>query len=248
MLATQVLLVTKSSLHTEALARILEREKSITLAANIEMVLPLPPAGRPGQRWVVVYDLDREPTSFERYLKELERRNIRCRLLLFGDCARDAELLYYLSLGVHGFVATEQLKNLLIKAIEHVVNGGIWMPHKVVAQFVERVVTDVGHVARLFRTSSVLSRREQEVWQLISNGGTNKDIANRLGIAERTVKFHVAHLLEKLQASNRRELMARYSGSDLFPSPQEAALVVNGTVSPGPTKRLLSFANPRGDG
>lgn len=50
-----------------------------------------------------------------------------------------------------------------------------------------------------------LSNREIEVLRLLSEGHANKEIAYRLGISEHTVKFHVASLFQKLNASSRTE-------------------------------------------
>ncbi len=50
-----------------------------------------------------------------------------------------------------------------------------------------------------------LTRREQEALQLLAQGLTNRAIALRLGIAERTAKFHVNAILAKLGAANRSE-------------------------------------------
>jgi DNA-binding NarL/FixJ family response regulator len=50
-----------------------------------------------------------------------------------------------------------------------------------------------------------LTPRELEVLQLLSNGLSNKSVAERLGISDQTVKFHVASISSKLGASNRTE-------------------------------------------
>jgi DNA-binding NarL/FixJ family response regulator len=50
-----------------------------------------------------------------------------------------------------------------------------------------------------------LSNREIEVLRMLSEGHANKEIAYRLGISEHTVKFHVASLFQKLNASSRTE-------------------------------------------
>ncbi len=50
-----------------------------------------------------------------------------------------------------------------------------------------------------------LTQREREVMQLLASGLTNKEIANRLGISEHTVKFHVNGILGKLGAETRTE-------------------------------------------
>ena len=53
-----------------------------------------------------------------------------------------------------------------------------------------------------------LTRREQEITELIATGLTNRQIAERLFIAQRTVDTHVAHILDKLDCSNRAQVAA----------------------------------------
>lgn len=60
------------------------------------------------------------------------------------------------------------------------------------------------------RLVASLSRREVEVLQLMTNGATNADIAQRLVLAEGTVKTHVKRILRKLRASNRGQAAAIY--------------------------------------
>jgi NarL family two-component system response regulator LiaR len=50
-----------------------------------------------------------------------------------------------------------------------------------------------------------LTRREREVWELIALGYSNKRIALELGVAEKTVKTHVGHLLAKLEVADRTQ-------------------------------------------
>jgi DNA-binding NarL/FixJ family response regulator len=54
-----------------------------------------------------------------------------------------------------------------------------------------------------------LTGRQRQVLSLIARGHTNKEIARLLGISQRTVKFHVAALFERLGTSNRTETLAR---------------------------------------
>ena len=54
-------------------------------------------------------------------------------------------------------------------------------------------------------SDETLTEREQEVLQCLAQGLQNKEIAQRLVISERTVKFHVSAILAKLGAGNRTE-------------------------------------------
>lgn len=55
-----------------------------------------------------------------------------------------------------------------------------------------------------------LTKREQEVWQVLAWGCTNKEIAFRLGIAEHTVEQHLKALYVKLEVRNRAEATRCY--------------------------------------
>ena len=216
MIAINTLLVTRSQVYKEALMRMLERDRMIRAIVPSDFVLPLPPAGVSGKKpFVVLYDLAATKMSFTDYASELERRHLQARILLYGDEANDEELLFYMSRGAHGFLLSDQLGNLLVTAIKHVAAGSLWMPHKIVAGFVEKVVSEFSHVSKLFRVPCAVSPREQEVWTMINQGRSNKEIGGKLKITERTVKFHVSQLLNKLQVTNRRELMLIFGRSNI---------------------------------
>jgi DNA-binding CsgD family transcriptional regulator len=57
---------------------------------------------------------------------------------------------------------------------------------------------------------SQLSRREEEVFELLRSGKTNREIAQTLFISEATAKVHVRHIFDKLGARSRTEAVARY--------------------------------------
>ena len=64
-----------------------------------------------------------------------------------------------------------------------------------------------GHRDRVFEEA--LTHRELEVLELLAEGLPNKGIADRLGISDQTVKFHIASIMGKLGASNRVETVRR---------------------------------------
>jgi DNA-binding CsgD family transcriptional regulator/small-conductance mechanosensitive channel len=53
---------------------------------------------------------------------------------------------------------------------------------------------------------SILSRREMEIAELVSQGATNKELADKLFISENTVKVHIKNILQKLEIKNRQQL------------------------------------------
>ena len=58
-----------------------------------------------------------------------------------------------------------------------------------------------------------LTPREREVIQALTQGFTNKEIGNTLGITEPTVKAHIKHIMEKMKCSTRTAIVSRLAGS-----------------------------------
>ena len=63
-------------------------------------------------------------------------------------------------------------------------------------------------MAKRDRETFGLSDREMEVLQLLADGNTNKDIADKLFISTQTVKTHITHIFEKLAVKDRTEAVA----------------------------------------
>jgi DNA-binding NarL/FixJ family response regulator len=107
--------------------------------------------------------------------------------------------------GIEGLVElSETWRTELPQAIRCILSGQYWMPSTVLTAFaryvqaVERARLQPGHS---------LTAREGQVLQLLMRRLTNKEIARSLVISERTVKFHVAHILAKLGVKNRCDLL-----------------------------------------
>jgi DNA-binding NarL/FixJ family response regulator len=108
-----------------------------------------------------------------------------------------------IKIGVHGYI----LKNIerldLEKAIIHVYEGGKYFSPLVTNILAESVVkpeqTAVGE----------LTPREKEVLQLVAQGNSTKQVADKLGIGTRTVESHRVNMLKKMKVSNTAELVKK---------------------------------------
>jgi DNA-binding NarL/FixJ family response regulator len=110
------------------------------------------------------------------------------------------------------------LKNIpiskLVKILHGVVNGEAALSRKMTARIMEEF-SQVGKTQQFIAQnvnsqSALLTTRESEILQLLGNGATNQEIAERLVISVNTVKVHVHNILEKLDLRNRREA-AKYA-------------------------------------
>jgi NarL family two-component system response regulator YdfI len=106
--------------------------------------------------------------------------------------------------GVRGIFTSEIDAKSLISALKAVANGLLVLsPEESSA-----IVTSAGTVSEAPEAIEPLTSREKEVLQRMADGLANKEIALRLNISEHTVKFHVASILGKLEASSRTEAVS----------------------------------------
>jgi DNA-binding NarL/FixJ family response regulator len=202
-----VLVIPHDILLADGLLHILASDKNLRAVSALEFGTRLPDPF--DGLWVLVVDLEWTRVSIKKYLADLHARQLYPRVLVYGEDTSDEELLYFMSLGVLGWVHIASLRHELIPAIRHLAEDGIWMPERVVAKFVQRAIT-LQKIARLFRSQTSISRRELEVLAVVARGATNKEISSHLGITERTVKFHLRQLFSKLNVHNRKELAKHY--------------------------------------
>jgi DNA-binding NarL/FixJ family response regulator len=96
-----------------------------------------------------------------------------------------------LDAGAAGFIPKSSSRDVLVRALELILAGGVYVPSEALAAAAQ--------------PDFALSERQREVLELMTRGLTNRDIARVLGISAATVKVHVAAILDGLGASNRTE-------------------------------------------
>src|SRR5262249_15568335 len=99
-----------------------------------------------------------------------------------------------------------EARDQLARALPLVSNGGVLVPRFLLSGFVDFILDSPG---RGFETDAVphLSRPGHAVLRSLLENLSNKEIASKLNIAERTVKFHVSNLLNKFGVRRRADLI-----------------------------------------
>lgn len=120
-------------------------------------------------------------------------------LSMFGEEKFLQELL---EIGVYGFLLKNIDKNKLYKAIEAVSAGHNYFSEELLMFFTNKYLKD-----KKKENQVVLTKREMEVLELISEGLTDKEIGEKLFISERTVNGHRANLIAKTGSKNTVNLL-----------------------------------------
>jgi RNA polymerase sigma factor (sigma-70 family) len=122
------------------------------------------------------------------------------KVLFFSISENEQDLFQALRYGAEGFILKSADINEIAEAIQRTASGETILSSKVAKRLVEEF--------RNKAAESPLSDREKEVFQLVGEGLTNSDIAQRLFISEATVRTYLNRLLNKLHLKNRTEAIA----------------------------------------
>jgi len=145
------------------------------------------------EKWQAQHGVTIALVSPEAYVRELE-----------------LQLLYLGTAGVLSF--GDNLIEKLPQAIYAVAEEGLWIRREVLSLFVKKATQTLHQLATPDRR---LTRREGQILELMQQKVSNRAIAQRLTISERTAKFHVSNILRKLNLSNRRQLLSFCSSRSL---------------------------------
>jgi DNA-binding NarL/FixJ family response regulator len=156
---------------------------------------------------VLVLDLRMPIADGLTVLRELKKDALRTKVVILTGAADEREVLEAIRLGVHGVVLKEMAPRLLLTAVRKVAAGGRWVETQLAARAMEEMLNTQAAIAHL---STVLTAREIEIARLAASGLRNAEIAERLHIAEGTVKLHLHHVYGKLNVATRSDL-TRYA-------------------------------------
>lgn len=129
-------------------------------------------------------------------------------VVIISGQARSAEIREALRLGAAGFIPKDLEGKALLKALNLVLSGNVFVPKHALAEApfpspgnrqASAADNPIGH----------LTRRQQQVLTLAARGLTNKGIARELGVTEVTVAVHLGGAFRRLEASCRTEAVSK---------------------------------------
>jgi NarL family two-component system response regulator LiaR len=195
----RVLIVDDHSVVREGLRTFLELQDGIEVAGEAtdgEEAVREAERLRPD---VVLMDLVMPQLDGVAAMRELRERAPATRVVVLTSFLDDERVLPAIRAGAAGYLLKNVEPRELARAVRLAAEGEALIDPAVAARLVDSLVEDSG------REEPELTPREQEVLDLIGRGFANKRIALELGIAEKTVKTHVGHVLAKLGVSDRTQ-------------------------------------------
>ena len=153
---------------------------------------------------VILLDLEMPEVDGVQALEQLRKLGQSVRAVVFTAFDTDERILSALRAGAKGYLLKGAPREELFNAVRVVHTGGSLLQPVVASRLLERF----SEAVPLMAAPEQLTPRELEVLAWVAQGHPNKEIAERLAISQRTVKFHVSSIMGKLGAANRTEAVA----------------------------------------
>ncbi len=139
-------------------------------------------------------------------LSELYARFPGVKIMVHGYNADFRAIAEVLSAGAKGYFVLTSGPDKLLKACRIVREGSIWGPSEAVALMMENAKQRRG--LAFLDAGEVIPVNELTILELLKQGMTNKEIANNLGVAEITIKYHLTKLYKRFHVNTRLQLLA----------------------------------------
>ncbi|MGE5110379.1 MAG: response regulator [Acidobacteriaceae bacterium] len=196
--SVRIVIADDHSLVRNGLRRILEQEADFKVIGEasdgdeaLECIRKLSPD-------VLLLDLAMPRTDGLQVLREMRLIPHSVMVVMLTAAIDRGQINEAVRLGAHGVVMKTSAIDVLIKSIRCVMDGQYWLDRSTLAEIVR--------TPNASDTKFGLTERELQLVSLIAAGGSNKEIAESLGITEATVKRHLANVFDKTGVSTRLEL------------------------------------------
>lgn len=153
---------------------------------------------------VVLLDIHMPGKRAIEVVQEIKAQVEACRILVLSAHGDTPTIIGMLKVGVNGYILKDEDPAMIAEAIRAVMKGETWLS--------PGVSDRMGAILGSFEPDEIdrpFTRRELEVLQALSNGGTTRELAIVLDMSERTVEFHITHILKKLGAKGRMEAVRK---------------------------------------
>lgn len=175
----------------EVVGEALNGDDTVRLSGELKPDLVLLDIQMPGKRAIDV-------------VQDIKSREDACQILVLSAHGDTPTIIGMLKVGASGYVLKDEDPALMTEAIRAVMRGETWLSPGVS----ERMAAILAPLEEKEK-SGMFTRRELQVLRALSTGGTTREIATSLQMAERTVEFHITGILKKLGVKGRLEAVMK---------------------------------------
>ncbi|GAB4072957.1 two-component system response regulator DegU [Barrientosiimonas marina] len=213
---TKIVLIDDHKLFREGVRRILDFEPSFEVVAEGDDGDGASDVVRTYKPDVVLMDINMPKMNGVQATADLARQFPDTSIIILSIHDDENYVTRALKTGAQGYLLKEMDSDALIEAIKIVREGGSYLHPKITHNLIEeyrRLASGASSDPSLrdengiyeYKPLHLLTRRECEVLQLLTDGKSNRAVAEGLYISEKTVKNHVSSILQKMNVSDRTQ-------------------------------------------
>jgi two-component system nitrate/nitrite response regulator NarL len=231
-----VLVADSTRIHTQLLAEALKRDPGLSVTSAVSDSRGLITAASLHDFDVVVIssNLDEEPFRGFEVLRELRASHPDIRAIMLLDSSKQEAILEAFRAGARGIFTKHESVETLCKCVRRVHEGQIWANSQQMTYAVAALASAPTVRAVDANGFNLLSKRELDVVRSLAEGLTNREIAERLGLSQHTIKNYLFRVFDKLGVSSRIELLfmtLSQAGAPQLSPPSASEHPTNGTAN-----------------
>lgn len=206
--AIKVAVADDQPIYRLGVAKLLEPETDLSLVAEASNGMEAVLAVEKFDPDILLLDLKMPVMDGVEVLSELAKRKLRCRVILMMTLGDREKAVRGVRLGARGILFKDADPALLVKSVRKVHQGEVWIDNPILSQALESLVSKPPAPPGVSgQRDARLSGREMEVVRCVAMGLRNKEVADKLGVSEATIKNHLTSVYAKLGVSDRLELI-----------------------------------------
>lgn len=209
---TKIIIVDDHQLFREGVKRILDFENSFEVVAEGDDGIDTVRLYEEYSPDVVLMDINMPQMNGVEATEELISKYPEAKVIMLSIHDDESYVSHALKSGALGYMLKEMDADEIVSAIKIVAAGGSYLHPKVTRNLVaeyrrlsERENKGNFHQTEIRRPFHLLTKRECEVLQLLTDGQSNRSIGESLFISEKTVKNHVSSILQKMNVNDRTQ-------------------------------------------
>ena len=202
----RILLADDHTLMRQGLRHILEGQPDFDIIAEASSGIEAVEAARKHKPDIAVVDVAMRELNGIEATAQILKHSPQTAVLILSMYSDERYVLRAVKAGARGYILKNSAGDDLIHAIYQVQKGMAFFSPAVARLFQDGIVRlkDAREVSDRFE---LLTDRERQIYQLLAEGNSNKDIANRLGLSLHTVETHRWRVMEKLDLHSTAELV-----------------------------------------
>jgi DNA-binding NarL/FixJ family response regulator len=205
-MATRILLADDHAILRQGLKRILENYSEFEVVAEAGSGIQAVELSKDQQPDVAIVDIGMGELNGIDATSQILRRSPRTSVIILSMHNDERYVTRAIKAGARAYLLKDSVEQELVQAIQQVTRGHSFFSPAIAQMLAEREAT-MHPPDKVEDRYDLLTEREKQIYQLLAEGNSNKDIASLLGLSLHTVETHRTRIMEKMNVHSAAELV-----------------------------------------